>query len=176
VLILTLHSKSSHFPPSVSAFNLKMLWDDCDVITVHEQDEYTHACELFDKPITFNSDYRRYIEIYRSCSTYVGGRMHGAIPCLASGAMVHLVCHEPKHRECEWVKSRLACPEALMLWEQSTLLPDELRKHAGRFDQKLAIKSDFEEHQNYLLHKIGQFSSDQPIEKLPEDNSRPKKS
>jgi hypothetical protein len=30
VLILTLHSKSSHFPPSVSAFNLKMLWDDCD--------------------------------------------------------------------------------------------------------------------------------------------------
>ncbi len=31
VLILTLHSKSSSFPPSVSALDFKLLWDACEI-------------------------------------------------------------------------------------------------------------------------------------------------
>lgn len=120
-----------------------------DVITVHEQEEYTHACDLFDKPVFFHSDYRPYIQLYRSCSTYIGGRMHGAIPSMASGAKVHLICHERKHRECEWLKQRLTCPEALTLWEPEGLEIDALTPVRTRFDQSRGIQSDFEAHQKH---------------------------
>jgi len=120
-----------------------------DVITVHEQEEYTHACDLFDKPVFFNSDYRHYIQIYRSCSTYIGGRMHGAIPSMASGAKVHLICHERKHRECEWLKQRLTCPEALNLWEPEALEIDVLKPVRTRFDQRVGIRADFDAHRMY---------------------------
>ncbi len=129
----------------------EQLRDFIDVITVHEQEEYTHACELFDKPVFFHSDYRPYIQLYRSCSTYIGGRMHGAIPSMASGAKVHLICHERKHRECEWLNERLSCPEALSLWEQETIEITELNPVRERFDQRMGIRADFEAHQKHLL-------------------------
>lgn len=128
----------------------KHLRDFIDVITVHEQEEYTHACDLFDKPIFFHSDYRPYIQLYRSCSTYIGGRMHGAIPSMATGAKVHLICHEQKHWECEWLMQRLNCPEALTLWDQEKLNIDALEPVRTRFDQRPGILADFEAHRQHL--------------------------
>jgi hypothetical protein len=124
-----------------------------DVVVVHEPEEYSRACDLFDAPVFFNSDYRKYIALYRSCLTYVGGRMHGAIPSLASGALVHLVCHEKKHKECSWLKEKLDHPESINLWspeEVGRLHPDKM-KH--RFDNKRSISADFEDHRSFLgLH------------------------
>jgi hypothetical protein len=136
----------------------KYLRDFIDVITVHEQEEYTHACEIFDKPVFFHSDYRPYIQLYRSCSTYIGGRMHGAIPSMASGAKVHLICHERKHRECEWLKQRLTCPEALNLWEQESLEIAALEPVRTRFDQRKGIQADFEAHQSFCALQISKTS------------------
>jgi|GEM_PF-1795253 len=127
------------------------LRDRIDVIVVHEPEEYPRACDLFDAPVFFNSDYRKHIALYRSCLIYVGGRMHGAIPSLASGALVHLICHEKKHKECSWLKEKLDHPESMNLWspeEVGRLNPDKIK---FRFDNKKAILADFEEHRTFLM-------------------------
>jgi len=128
----------------------KRFRDHIDLVVVHEAEEYTRACELFDKPVFYNSDYRRYITLYRSCQIYVGGRMHGAIPSMASGAMVHLICHEHKHTECDWLKQRLDQPEALTLWSVSEAPGIVIPRMKGRFDNRRCIQSSFEAHRSYL--------------------------
>lgn len=128
-----------------------------DMVVVHEPHEYMRAENLFDKPVYHHSDYNRMLNLYRHCGTYVGGRMHGAIPSLASGAEVHLVCHERKHREMHWLLERLDCPEALTLWEPAALVRISCRGTGQFHDQSKCIQADFEAHRSHLKKAMSSF-------------------
>jgi len=128
----------------------KKLRHQIDIVLVHEPMEHARATNLFDRPVFYHSDYRRYIDLYRRCSTYVGGRMHGAIPSLASGAEVHLICHEGKHLEMEWTRGHLDHPEALSLSSVETALDIEPTRCERVFDQAKCLQADFEAHRDYL--------------------------
>ncbi len=132
----------------------QQLKDKIDIVSVHEPTEYSHAVNMFAEPVFYNSDYRRYIDLYRSCQLYVGGRMHGSIPSLISGAAVHLISHEQKHNECAWWQSKLACPEAFRVWQRGDMDDFAANKPNGRFDQKPGIAEEFEAHQAYLRENV----------------------
>ncbi len=121
-----------------------------DVVTVHEPSEYHHARELFDRPVFYNSDYRQYVVLYSSCSTYVGGRMHGAIPALVSGASVHLIAHEGKHLECRWWKTRLGSSAEVTVWNPTEAEQMDLSPGRINADLRDVLRSDFLEHQQHL--------------------------
>lgn len=125
-----------------------------DRVVVHEPMEHARACNLFGPKVYYHSDYRRYVDVYRRCSTYVGGRMHGAIPSLASGAEVHLICHEGKHNEMAWTKEHLDQPEALTLWAPADALKIDPVHKRIRYDQSKCRAKDFAEHQAYWKDEI----------------------
>lgn len=70
-----------------------------DLVTVHEPGEYSMAHKIFGKlniPIFFSSDYTKYKEIYANTSVYIGGRIHGAVPVVASGGTAWLTYRAQK--------------------------------------------------------------------------------
>jgi hypothetical protein len=132
----------------------KKFRDRIGTIVVHEPMEHARATNLFERPVFYHSDYRRYIDLYRRCGTYLGGRMHGAIPSLAAGAEVFLICHEGKHWELEWVRGRLDHPEALTLVGETDGFHMHPRIFKRPFDQSRCLKADFEAHRNRLKAAI----------------------
>jgi hypothetical protein len=69
---------------------------DIDLVTVHEQGEYAKAKKIFSAPVFYSSDYLDYKDIYSSTRLYLGGRIHGATPVLATGGTAHIIYNSPK--------------------------------------------------------------------------------
>lgn len=67
------------------------------VVTVHDNREVAEAEKLFGREnVYYASDYRLFFELYSRVRTYIGSRIHGAIPCLLHGAGVNIVYSTPK--------------------------------------------------------------------------------
>jgi len=69
---------------------------DIGIVTVHEAGEYERAAAIFDAPIFYSSNYLDYKPIYASAARYLGGRIHGAVPVVASGGTAWLVYRAKK--------------------------------------------------------------------------------
>lgn len=68
-----------------------------DLVTVHEMGEYKKAKLLFPgKRVFFSSDYVDYKKIYASTARYIGGRVHGATPVVATGGTAHVLYNHTK--------------------------------------------------------------------------------
>jgi len=62
------------------------------MVTVHDNREVQEAEKLFGSEYVFySSDYREIFRQYATAVKYVGSRIHGAIPCIISGATAHLI-------------------------------------------------------------------------------------
>jgi polysaccharide pyruvyl transferase WcaK-like protein len=61
-------------------------------VVVHDNREVASARKIFGREsVLYNTDYKRIRNLYGNCGSYVGSRLHGAIPALVHGASVHLV-------------------------------------------------------------------------------------
>jgi len=74
----------------------KLYGKDIDLVTVHEQGEYAKAKKIFSAPVFYSSDYLDYKDIYSNTTLYLGGRIHGATPVVASGGTAHIIYNSPK--------------------------------------------------------------------------------
>lgn len=62
------------------------------LVVVHDNREIKRAEGLFGAEYVFYStDYRQIFKIYSGAKTYIGSRIHGAIPCFVHGACVNLL-------------------------------------------------------------------------------------
>ena len=64
---------------------------------MHEAGEYALAKRIFpEQTVFFSSDYLDYKRIYSATSRYLGGRVHGATPVIATGGTAHVVYNNLK--------------------------------------------------------------------------------
>jgi len=74
----------------------KKFGSEIDLVTVHEAGEYERAAAIFDAPIFYSSNYMDYKPIYANTARYLGGRIHGATPVVATGGTAWLVYRAKK--------------------------------------------------------------------------------
>lgn len=68
-----------------------------DLVTVHEPKEVKYARAIFGaEKVFFSSEWHAYMPIYASAKRVFSGRIHGAVPAIASGATTWLVYNQPK--------------------------------------------------------------------------------
>jgi len=68
-----------------------------DIVTVHEPQEISRARAIFGKEkVFFSSEWHAFMPIYVSAKRVFSGRIHGAVPSLASGATTWIVYDRPK--------------------------------------------------------------------------------
>ncbi len=68
-----------------------------DLVTVHDMREIGPARSLFPgNTVFYSGDYRDYKVVYSQAAHYIGGRVHGAIPVVATGGTAHLYYDGPK--------------------------------------------------------------------------------
>ena len=77
------------------------------VVTVHEPNEIYRATELFGDKVFYHSDFRAYKSLYARAQCYIGGRIHGAIPVLATGGKALLMYERPKAETVKIFSSQL---------------------------------------------------------------------
>ena len=71
-------------------------------IIIHDNREIKEAGNIFGKDyIFYSSDYREIFSRYASAKTYIGSRLHGAIPAMIHGASVHLVYSDTRWKALE---------------------------------------------------------------------------
>ncbi|MHC4325381.1 MAG: polysaccharide pyruvyl transferase family protein, partial [Planctomycetota bacterium] len=62
------------------------------IVVVHDNREIKRAEELFGKEhVFYSTDYREIFKVYSAAKTYIGSRIHGAIPSVVHGACVNLL-------------------------------------------------------------------------------------
>ena len=62
------------------------------LVVVHDNREIKKAEEIFGKDyIYYSVDYMDMLKMYSTAKTYIGSRIHGAIPSAIHGASVHLI-------------------------------------------------------------------------------------
>lgn len=117
-------------------------------VVVHEPSEIEFARRLFGVEPFFSHEPRRYADIYCRARHYIGGRLHGAVPVLASGGEAHLLYNQTKTEAVtahDWLPVRCyRHPE----WEQI-----ELGLEGDNVQERL--QADLAAHAAYLRARIG---------------------
>jgi len=95
-------------------------------VTVHEPKEVKYARAIFGADrVIFSSEWHSYMPIYASAKRVFSGRIHGAVPAVASGATTWLVYNQPKV-ECMSTLAEKLPGSTLSMLSYGDPIPEEL--------------------------------------------------
>lgn len=121
-----------------------------EAVFVHSPREIAPAREIYGMEPYFHHDYRRFLPRYAACRCIIAGRLHAAIPVLATGGSAHVIYKSEKREMLQRLEDELPVrvydPAA---WRQIDV--DAEWEVTGALER---IRADFAAHAAYVRARI----------------------
>lgn len=124
--------------------------DRIEAVFVHSPCEIRPAREIYGMEPYFHHDYRRYLSRYAAVRCIIAGRLHAAIPVLATGGTAHVIYASQKREVLERLEGELP----VRVYKPADWAQIDVDADLDGADALERIQADFAAHSAYVRARI----------------------